>query len=56
MGAVGYYSVTHGRFASLLAYILGLSLSAFVSLVTGLAMVLKTANIKEAVKREWPEI
>ncbi|TNV78547.1 hypothetical protein FGO68_gene13057 [Halteria grandinella] len=56
MGITGYYSVTHGRFASLLAYILGLSLSAFVSLVTGLAMVLKTANIKEAVKREWPEI
>jgi hypothetical protein len=56
LGILGYYSVTHGRFAFLLAYILGLSLSAFLSLVTGLAMVLKTANIKEAVKREWPEI
>jgi hypothetical protein len=56
MGGVGYYSVTHGRFAQLMAYILGLSLSAFLSLVTGLAMVLKTSNIKEVVKREWPEI
>lgn len=56
LGAVGYYSVTHGRFAFLLAYCLVLTLAAFSSLVTGLAMVLKTASIKEAVKREWPEI
>lgn len=56
LGFVGYYSVTRGRFTFLLMYILGLSLSAFSSLVTGLAMVLKTAYIKEAVKKEWPEI
>ena len=56
LGGVGYYSVSRGRFAFLLAYIIILSLSAFLSLVTGLAMVLKTASIKEAVKKEWPEI
>ena len=56
LGGVGYYSVTRGRFAFLLAYVLILTFSAFTSLVTGLAMVLKTASIKDAVKKEWPEI
>ena len=56
LGVSGYYSLTHGRFVHLLGYILVLALSAFLSLVTGLAMILKTASIKDAVAREWPEI
>ena len=56
LGFIGYYSVTRGRLTQLLVYILILSFSAFLSLITGLAMLLRTASIKEAVKREWPEI
>ena len=54
LGVWGYHSVTHGKFASLLSYIMVLALSGFLSLITGLAMILKTANIKEAVAKEWP--
>jgi DMSO reductase anchor subunit len=56
LGLWGYYSVTHGRFASLLSYIAVLALSGFLSLVTGLAMILKTSSVKEAVDKEWPVI
>ena len=56
LGLWGYYSVTHGKFASLLSYITVLALSGFLSLVTGLAMILKTSTIKEAVGKEWPAI
>ncbi len=53
LGFVGYYSVARNRFAYLLSYILVLSFSAFLSLVTGLAMIIKTSSIKDAVKKEW---
>ena len=49
----GYYSVTHGRYAFLLIYIIVLILSSLVCLATGLGMIIKTSNIKEAVSKEW---
>jgi DMSO reductase anchor subunit len=56
IGGVGYISYAHGKLSYLLLYILVLSLSAFLSLVTGLAMILKTSSIKEAVSKEWPTV
>jgi hypothetical protein len=56
IGVVGYYSGTRGRFTYLLIYIMVLSLSSFLSLVTGLAMIIKTSTIKDAVTREWSDI
>ena len=52
----GYYSLTKGHFPFLVIYILVLTLSSFVCLVTGLGMIIKTSNIKEAVSKEWPNI
>jgi hypothetical protein len=37
-------------------YILVLSMSSFICLIIGVAMILKTSTIKEAVSREWYEI
>ena len=56
VGLVGYWSGTRGRFTYLMIYILVLSLSSFMCLITGLAMILKTSSIKDIVSREWPEI
>jgi hypothetical protein len=57
LGGVGYYSWSDkGKLSHLTGYILALSLSAFVSLITGLSMILKTSSIKEAINREWPEV
>jgi len=57
LGAFGYYSWSDkGKLAHLSGYILALSLSAFVSLITGLSLILRTSSIKEAVAREWPEV
>lgn len=53
---VGYQSVNRGSYTFLLVYILVLSLSSFVCLVTGLGMIIKTSNIKDAVSKEWPSI
>jgi hypothetical protein len=52
----GYYSITKGHFTFIVIYILVLILSSFVCLVTGLGMIIKTSNIKEAVSKEWPNI
>lgn len=52
----GYYSVTKGHFTFIMIYILVLTLSSFVCLVTGLGMIIKTSSIKEAVSKEWPYI
>jgi hypothetical protein len=56
VGVFGYYSGTRGRTSFLQVYILVLSLSSFMSLITGVAMILKTSTIKEAVSKEWPDI
>lgn len=53
---IGYYSVAKGHYTFLLMYILVLSLSSFACLVTGLGMIIKTSNIKEAVSRDWPNV
>lgn len=52
----GYYSGTRGRYAFILIYILVLTLSSFICLITGLGMIIKTSNIKDAVSKEWPTI
>jgi hypothetical protein len=57
LGGFGYYSWSDkGKLHHLFGYILALSLSAFVSLITGLSMILRTSSIKEAIGREWPEV
>ena len=56
IGLMGYYSGTRGRFTYLLIYIIILSMSSFLSLVAGIAMIIKTSTIKEAVAREWIDI
>ena len=57
LGGVGYYSYSEkGRFHHLMVYIIILAMSAFLSLVTGLAMILRTSSIKEAIGKEWPEV
>lgn len=53
---IGYYSSTRGRSAFLQIYILVLSLSSFICLIIGVAMILKTSTIKDAVSREWQDI
>ena len=56
IGGVGYYSGTRGRFTYLMIYILVLVISSFMCLITGLAMLIKTSSIKEAVSKEWAEV
>lgn len=56
MAGVGYYSGTRNRSNFLSLYIIVLSLSSFLCLIIGVAMILKTSTIKDAVSREWYEI
>lgn len=56
LGAIGYISDKNRQFAGMIGYILALTLSAFLSLVTGLAMLLRTSTIREQVSKEWPSI
>ena len=52
----GYYSVTRGRYAFLLIYIIVLIFSSLVCLITGLGMIIKTSNIREAISKEWDTV
>jgi hypothetical protein len=56
LGAIGYVSDKNRQFAGMIGYIIALALSAFLSLVAGLAMLLKTQTIREGVSKEWPSV
>ena len=56
IGGFGYYSGARGKALFLQIYIFVLSVSSFLSMFTGVGMILKTASIKDAINKEWFEI
>lgn len=55
-GILGYQSGTRGYYKFMLLYILVLTISSFICLITGLGMIIKTLTIKEAISKDWPNI
>jgi hypothetical protein len=56
LGSFGYYSGTKGHYNLLIIYIILIAISSFVCLLTGIAMIVMTGNVKKSIAMDWYKI